>query len=74
MKYVAPIYLLVVLFGFIFTDLPAKAVALRGNPVALWTGIIIGVVIALLIGMVAVGERRWRAAGLDPDDERRERA
>ena len=69
MKYVAPTYLLVVLVGFIYTDGRTEAIALKGNPVALWTVGVIGAVIALLIALVAVGERRWRAAGLDLDGQ-----
>ena len=67
MKYVAPIYLLVVLAGFTYFDLRKKLGELAGNPVALWTLIIIGAVVVLLIAMVAIGERRWRAAGMDID-------
>lgn len=59
MKYVAPVYLLVVLGGFIYYN--------PSNPVALWTVIIIAAVIALLVVLVAIGERRWRAAGMDLD-------
>jgi SNF family Na+-dependent transporter len=67
MKYVAPIYLLIVLAGFTYFNLGDKARELGGNPVALWTMAIIGAVIVLLVVVVAIGERRWRAAGLDID-------
>ncbi|MEO5720144.1 MAG: sodium-dependent transporter [Chthoniobacterales bacterium] len=67
MKYVAPAYLLVVLIGFVLSDGRAEFAALRGNQVALYTMILVGVVIAMLVVMVAIGERRWRAAGLDLD-------
>lgn len=67
MKYVAPAYLLIVLAGFSYFNLGARLRELGGNPVALWTMIIIGVVLALLVVILAVGERRWRAAGLDID-------
>ncbi len=70
MKYVAPAYLLVVLVGFIIYNGRTEAVALMGNPVALWTVGIIVLVIGLLLAMVAIGERRWRAAGLDLDGKR----
>ena len=67
MKYVAPAYLLVVLIGFSYYNLPQKATEVLHNPIALWTVIIIAAVIVLLAGMVAIGERRWRAAGMDVD-------
>ena len=67
MKYVAPIYLLIVLAGFTYFNLADKARELGGNPVALWTMAIIGLVVVLLLVVVAIGERRWRAAGLDID-------
>ena len=67
MKYVAPAYLLVVLVGFIYFNLGVKAKELAATPVAAWTVVIIGVVLVLLLAMVAVGERRWRAAGLNLD-------
>ena len=35
-----------------------------------WTLIIIGAVVVLLLAMVAIGERRWRAAGMDLDGRR----
>ena len=67
MKYVAPAYLLVVLIGFIYFNLGKKAKELAATPVALWTVYLIGVVLVLLLILVAIGERRWRAAGLDLD-------
>lgn len=65
MKYIAPVYLLFVLIGFIALELRAKLGTM--HPVALWTLLIIGAVLALLVALVAIGERRWRAAGLDLD-------
>lgn len=56
-----------VLGGFIYYNLGQKATELSSNPVALWTVIIIAAVIALLVVLVAIGERRWRAAGMDLD-------
>jgi SNF family Na+-dependent transporter len=70
MKYVAPAYLLVVLGGFIYYELGKKLSEMAGNPIALWTLIIIGALIALLVALVAIGERRWRRAGLDLDGRR----
>jgi neurotransmitter:Na+ symporter, NSS family len=72
MKYIAPTYLLVVLIGFSYYNLPQKATELLHNPIALWTVVIIASVIAFLIVLVAIGERRWRAAGMDLDGKRGE--
>ncbi|MEP6821190.1 MAG: sodium:calcium symporter [Chthoniobacterales bacterium] len=69
MKYVAPAYLLVVLGGFAYYNLSDKVTELRGNPIALYTVAIIGVVLAILLALVAIGERRWRAAGMDLDGD-----
>jgi NSS family neurotransmitter:Na+ symporter len=67
MKWIAPVYLLVILGGFTYFDLRRKLGEMAGNPVALWTLVIIVATLALLIGTLAVGERRWRRAGLDLD-------
>jgi NSS family neurotransmitter:Na+ symporter len=67
MKYIAPTYLLVVLVGFAYQNLGDALRKSAGNAVALWTLIIIAALIALLVATVAVGERRWREAGLDID-------
>jgi SNF family Na+-dependent transporter len=67
MKYVAPAYLLIVLGGFIYYNMGPKLSEAADNPIALWTLALIGAVILLLIVLVAAGERRWRAAGLDID-------
>jgi NSS family neurotransmitter:Na+ symporter len=67
MKWIAPVYLLVILGGFTYFDLRRKLGEMAGNPVALWTLVIILATLALLIGTLAVGERRWRRAGLDLD-------
>jgi neurotransmitter:Na+ symporter, NSS family len=75
MKWIAPLYLLVVLGGFIFwrepdTKMSSLEAALKktaGDPVALGTAVLIVAVVVLLAAIVAVGERRWRAAGLDLD-------
>ena len=67
MKYVAPIYLLVVLIGFAYFNFGAALAKTASDPVALWTLVIILAVVALLVAVLAVGERRWRKAGLDLD-------
>jgi neurotransmitter:Na+ symporter, NSS family len=67
MKYIAPAYLLVVLAGFAYQNLGDALRKSARDPVALWTLIIIAAVTVLLVAVLAIGERRWRAAGLDID-------
>ena len=67
MKWVAPVYLLVVLGGFTYFDLRGKVKEMAGDPVALSTAVVILVVLVRLMALLAAGERRWRAAGLDID-------
>src|SRR5437773_2991873 len=67
MKYIAPAYLLVVLIGFSYSNFGTALSKTTGDPVALWTLLIIVAVIVLLVAVLMTGERRWRAAGLDID-------
>jgi SNF family Na+-dependent transporter len=75
-KYVAPLYLLVTIGRFCFETLPGWIAGLGQNAVARNTVFLIVGVVALLATCVAIGTKRWRAAGLDvdgaypPDDER----
>jgi SNF family Na+-dependent transporter len=71
MKWVAPVYLLVVLGGFTYFDLRTKVKEMAGDPIALATIVVIAAVLALLVILLALGERRWRAAGLDIDGHQR---
>ncbi|HWP04037.1 MAG TPA: sodium-dependent transporter [Gemmatimonadaceae bacterium] len=70
MKYVAPVYLIVVFLGFCAQNLGPSlkaAWATTGSRVAVL------VILALMVGLIAVvraGEKRWRALGLDIDDTR----
>lgn len=68
MKYVAPLYLLVILIGFSWQNLPGYVRNLAKQPVAMGTMALMAAVAILLLVMVRIGERRWRAAGLDIDD------
>jgi SNF family Na+-dependent transporter len=67
LKYVSPAFLLVMIGNFCWKVLPGWIQALGSNPAARNAVLFIGLVIALLIVMTAVGEKRWRAAGLDVD-------
>lgn len=69
-KYVAPAYLLAVFVAFCWQTLDERIDALLDNPVAGYTVGIIGVVLVVLVVLVRIGEKRWRAAGLDVDGER----
>ena len=66
-QYVAPVYLITVFVGFCVQQLPSYAQQIASHDVARKTLVLVGVVLALLIVMLRVGERRWRAAGIDLD-------
>jgi neurotransmitter:Na+ symporter, NSS family len=68
-KYVAPVYLLVTIGRFVWVTLPEWVAALADNPVARNTLLLIGGVIVILCTLVHVGEKRWRALGMDVDGE-----
>ncbi len=74
-KYIAPAYLLIAIGSFCTNALPGWIASAGENPVVRNTLILIGLVIAGLVVLTWIGERRWRAAGLDldgrrpPDDE-----
>jgi SNF family Na+-dependent transporter len=67
LKYVAPLYLIVVFVGFCIQNLPASIRAIGASPPA---QLAIGVIVVTALGLflvLRVGERRWRADGLDLD-------
>ena len=68
MKYVAPVYLIVVFVGFTVQNLGASVKAswaTTGSRVGMIT---IAATLILLLLVVKAGETRWRAQGLDIDD------
>jgi SNF family Na+-dependent transporter len=75
-RYVSPLYLIVIFAGFCWYNLPPYVESLvggvvSGNPEdrsALYAWVVILATIALLVAVTALGARRWRAAGLDIDD------
>jgi len=70
MKWVAPLYLLVVFAAFCWSNLGAWISAAMANPAKqLALGVIAAVTIFLLI-CVRIGEKRWRAMGLDIDNKK----
>jgi SNF family Na+-dependent transporter len=80
MKWVAPLYLLVVFFFFCKDNLLNKINPETGDVVKGWVGTVVdspprqgalalvGAVLLLLLACVWIGERRWKAEGLDIDD------
>ena len=68
MKYVAPLYLIIVFVGFCVQNLGASlstAWSSTGSRVGI---LVIVATVLLLLGVVIAGEKRWRAAGIDIDD------
>ena len=82
-KYVAPLYLIVVFVGFCWQQIPGYVRTVLGDPEAgippnheaQLSWLVILACLALLTGVTVVGTRRWKAQGLDvdgvrpPDDE-----
>jgi SNF family Na+-dependent transporter len=75
MKYVSPVYLLVIFVLFLKHNVPGYYRSIVGdadkaiepNRVALYSWGLILATIVILMGMTAIGARRWRAQGLDLD-------
>jgi hypothetical protein len=67
MKYVSPLYLLIILVAFCVTNLPASIAQISQQPLALGALALIAAVTVVLALCVRVGEKRWRALGLDLD-------
>jgi neurotransmitter:Na+ symporter, NSS family len=66
-KYVSPAFLIWMLFNFCKDVLPGWIDNLEANPAAQNAVYFIGAVIVFLVVLTAIGEKRWRAAGLDVD-------
>jgi len=67
MKYVSPLYLLIVFVAFCRRDLPGWMRGVAEEPLRQGALALVAAVAALLIVCTWLGERRWRAAGLDLD-------
>jgi hypothetical protein len=66
---VAPIYLLIVFAAFSYSNLGAWLKDAMANPAKqLALGLIVAVTILLMV-CVRIGEKRWRAMGLDIDNK-----
>jgi neurotransmitter:Na+ symporter, NSS family len=67
LKYVAPLYLGVVLVAFCIANLPASVAQIAQDPLAQGALALIAAVMILLLVCVRVGEKRWAALGMDLD-------
>jgi NSS family neurotransmitter:Na+ symporter len=65
MKWVAPVYLLVVLVAFCISNLPASIQSISEQPLAQGALALMVAVMVFLAFCVRIGEKRWQAAGLD---------
>jgi neurotransmitter:Na+ symporter, NSS family len=67
MKYVAPLYLIIVFFAFCAQNLGSWVQAVAEEPLRQGALALILAVTILLVVCTFIGERRWRAAGMDLD-------
>jgi SNF family Na+-dependent transporter len=67
LKYVAPLYLGVVLVAFCVSNLPASVAQIAQEPMAQLALALIAAVMVLLLVCVRVGEKRWAELGMDLD-------
>lgn len=67
MKYVAPLYLLIVFGAFCVKNLPAWLQSVADEPLRQGALALVAGTILVLVVCTAIGEKRWRAMGLDID-------
>jgi neurotransmitter:Na+ symporter, NSS family len=67
MRFVAPLYLLIVFAAFAVQNLPGWIQSVVDEPLRQGALLLVLGVIGLLIVCTWIGEKRWRAAGLDVD-------
>ncbi|GMU36610.1 MAG: sodium-dependent transporter [Phycisphaerae bacterium] len=67
LKYVTPTYLLVVFGAFCVKTLPGWIQSVAGEPLRIGAIALLVVVITFLLICTMIGEKRWRAQGLDID-------
>ena len=66
-RYVTPLFLLLVFAAFCVNNLPDWVAAVAANPVKQMSVGLIGATILMLVIITRIGEKRWRAMGLDLD-------
>lgn len=69
MKWVAPLYLMIILVAFCITNLPSSLALVGQQPMAQLAFGLIGAVMVLLLVCVRIGEERWKALGMDLDGQ-----
>src|SRR5687767_13670120 len=67
MKYLAPAYLLIVFGAFAWTNLPSWIQGVIDEPLRQGALALIAATLVLMIVCTYIGEKRWRAAGMDVD-------
>jgi NSS family neurotransmitter:Na+ symporter len=68
-KWVSPIYLLVIFIAFSVSNLADWVKDVAEQPAAQLALGVVAVVTVMLLIMVRIGEKRWRAAGIDINDD-----
>ena len=68
LRYVTPLYLVGIFGLFVVNNVPGYVDAIAASITTQATLGFVGVVTLVLVALTAVGERRWRAAGLDLDN------
>ncbi len=68
MRWVAPLYLLIVFVFFCVNNLGGWILAAANDPLQQGALALVGGVLLLLVVCLRIGEKRWRAEGLDIDD------
>jgi hypothetical protein len=63
LKYVVPVYLLTIFIAFCIKNVPDKAKSISQTPVAMWSMIFIGTILAFLLLLIHIAGRRWAAEG-----------
>jgi SNF family Na+-dependent transporter len=67
MKYVTPTYLVIVFLAFSVQNLPTWIRNAAAQPLEQGALALIGATLLIILYCIRIGEKRWRAAGLDVD-------
>jgi SNF family Na+-dependent transporter len=63
LKYVVPVYLMIILGAFIYNDVPTRAATIWKTPVALGSIVFVSLILAFLLLMVNIAGKRWERDG-----------